>query len=65
MSAARANRFGRDMAGGVTEVITFAEARQRLKVPKIVFDALLKSRLLGNYNPSGHLSLDGVRAYER
>lgn len=65
MVAPRANPLGRDMAGGLTEVITFSEARQRLKVSKPVFNALLKSRLLGNYNPSGHVPLAGVRSYER
>jgi hypothetical protein len=45
--------------------VSFGDARRKLKVPKQVFNALLRSRLLGNYDPKGWLSPDGVEYYER
>lgn len=47
------------------EVISFKEARQRLKVAAPVFEALLKSKLLGAYDPAGWIQIAGVEDYER
>ncbi len=53
------------MKGNPLELISITEARQRLKVSKPVFNALLKSRLLGNYDPRGWVPLAGIESYER
>ena len=47
------------------EVLSFKEARRQLKVPAPVFEALLRSKLLGAYDPAGWVQIAGIEAYER
>ncbi|MBA3425573.1 MAG: hypothetical protein H0U04_13770 [Rubrobacter sp.] len=45
------------------EVVSFKEARRRLRVSQPVFNALLRSRLLGGYFPDGHVLVVGIQHY--
>ena len=47
------------------EVLSFKETRRRLRVPAPVFEALLRSKLLGAYDPAGWVQVAGIEAYER
>ncbi len=47
------------------EVLTFKQARRRLKVSAPVFEALLRSKLLGAYDPEGWVQVAGIESYER
>ena len=53
------------MTGFAYDVMSFKEARRRLKVSQPVFNALLRSRLLGNYYHEGYLLVASVKHYER
>ncbi len=46
------------------EVMSFKEARRRLRVSQPVFNALLRSRLLGGYSPDGRVLVVGIEHYE-
>ena len=47
------------------DFISFKEARRRLKVSQPLFNALLRSRLLGNYEPEGYVPVTGIEHYEQ
>lgn len=47
------------------EVVSFKEARRQLRVSAPVFGALLRSKLLGAYDPAGWVQIAGIEAYER
>lgn len=52
------------MNGYADDVMTFKEARRRLRVSQPVFNALLRSRLLGGYYPDGYVLVVGIEHYE-
>ena len=52
------------MTGYAYEVLSFKEARRELQVPQPVFNALVRSRLLGNYYPDGHVVEYAVQQYK-
>ncbi len=47
------------------DVLSFKEAKRRLRVSQPVFNGLLRSRLLGNYYQEGYVLVAGVEHYER
>src|SRR5829696_2356059 len=47
------------------EAVSFKEARRRLQVSAPVFEALLRSKLLGAYDPAGWVQIEGIKAYEQ
>src|SRR5215211_1924904 len=46
-------------------LLTPREARRRLRLPKSVFEAVMRSELLGPRTTSGHLFEESIEHYER